>query len=88
MADEDLDVVVPELGGSSSLRPPATIKEGQELGYPSEPVSLKGAGAAAVGLAAEDDQEDMATVKRRAQVRRDGWVSACCHTEVLKKGQH
>jgi len=71
-------VVVPELGRSSSLRPPATIKEGQELGYPSETVSVKAAGATAVGLAAEDDQEDMATVKRRAQVTRDGRVSARC----------
>lgn len=71
--EDDLDAVGTELyGGSGTM---TSIKEGRELSYPSSAAGAALGGKAGAGDAAmmgdlhdDDQEEDMATMKRRAQV--------------------
>jgi hypothetical protein len=71
--DEELDLVLPDHGRLRSH----TIKEGQELTVPRGSAGAAGAGSEGSELmhhAADDFEDDTATLKRRAQVRSsDGW---------------
>lgn len=65
--DEELDLVLPEHGVMhGKLRP---LKEGQELTVPLDQPAAAGKGAQLMHVQQKDEEDDMTTMKRRAQVR-------------------
>lgn len=65
--DEDLDLVLPDQ--CSSLKGAPRVKEGQELTVPRLHYPAGGKGEVLLLGQQEEDEEDMGTIKRRAQVR-------------------